>query len=298
MEKFMKRTLLTLFCLVFGMVTSAQAHSIWINNFFSDAHFPPHTMVSLGWGHALPMDDILNSPDGQVVLESFEIINPDMTRTALKMPTTEKSKAIKDNADYAVFPGDLAVQKIALKKDSKPGVYQIAAATKAAFYTQYIDKKGRERMALKPRDEIKDIDKVLMSVKFQAFAKSFMTVGKWSQPARLGHGLEITPLTDLSNLHVGDLVEFEVLFNGKPVTVSAKNISYITAMSPSFGQPDHFALFSYVKNGKAQFRVQSAGQWVVSMNHKGDVTKDGPLKALYGKANQVYHGASLTFTVK
>ncbi len=55
---------------------------------------------------------------------------------------------------------------------------------------------------------------------------------------------------------------------------------------------------SYIIKGKAQFRVQNSGQWVINVNHKDDVTQDGALKGLYGKTEQVYHGASLTFTVK
>lgn len=58
----MKRLLFALFCLVFGTVTSAQAHSMWINNFYSDAHAPGHSIVSIGWGHAMPMDDIRTPP--------------------------------------------------------------------------------------------------------------------------------------------------------------------------------------------------------------------------------------------
>ena len=294
-----KRLLIALFCLVFGTAVTAQAHSVWINNFYSDAHQPPHAMVSLGWGHAMPMDDIPNSPNGKVVFESFELVSPDMQRTKLQIPSSETSKPVVSKDDFDVFPGDLAVQKIALKKDSKPGMYQLSAVTAPTFYTQYVDKKGRARMALKPRNEVKDVDKVLMSVKFQAFAKSCMVVGgKWTQPERLGHGLEITPLTDLSNVHVGDLVVFEVLFNGKPVSASAKSIDYITAHSSAFGQSDHFSLYSYLMNGKAQFRVQSQGQWMVSTNHKDVVTKDGPMKDMFGKADYVYHSAAFTFNVK
>lgn len=221
-----------------------------------------------------------------------------MTKTALKTPTPETSKPTTTTANFDIFPGDLAVQKVALKKESKPGVYQISAVTKPTFYNHYIDTKGRQRIQLKPRDQIKDIKTTLMSVKYQAFSKSYMTVGKWEEPKRLGHALEITPLTDLTKVRVGDLVEFEVLFNGKPLDASAKSVDYVTAMSPSFGQGDHFALHSYVKKGKAQFRVQSAGQWIVSISHKDDVTKDGPMKDLVGKADQVFTAASLTFIVK
>ncbi len=137
-----------------------------------------------------------------------------------------------------------------------------------------------------------------MAVKYQAFAISYLTIGKWKNPKATKQGLEIIPKTDLSNLKVGDLVEFEVLFYGKPLNSGVKGVEYITASSSSFGQSHNFSLFSKIKHGKAQFIVQSSGRWMVSCGHKEDVKKDGKLKELYGKANNVAHVASLTFNVK
>lgn len=293
----MKKTLLFL-ALATLLATSAKAHSIWVNAFESHAHGAHHAMVSLGWGHALPMDDVLNSPNGNIALDSFDLIDPAMTITPLRLPESKPAETVHSTDSFEVVAADMALQKVALKKDGLPGVYQLAAVSTPSFFTQYIDKNGKERLQMKARDAIKDIDKVLMSVKYQAFAKSFLTIGQWTNPNPLGHGLEIIPRTDLSNLHAGDLVEVDVLFYGQPLTATAKSIEYITAHSQSFGQSDGFSLFSYIMDGKAQFRVQSAGQWVISVNHKDDVTPDGPLKDLLGKADQVYHGASLTFTVK
>ena len=284
--------------LLIAFSSSAQAHSVWINSFESHAHKPPHTMVSLGWGHALPMDDILTSPNGRIAIERFELLDPALKKTDLIKPEFKLSKPDLSTDNFDLFAADLAAQKVALKKDSAQGVYQFSAVSKPTFYTQYIDKKGKTRLQLKPKNEVKDIKKVLMAVKYQAFAKSYLTVGKWTNPKPLGHGLEIIPRTDLSNLHVGDLVEVDVLFYGRPLSATAKSIEYITAHSSSFGQSDGFQLLSYIMEGKAQFRVQSAGQWMIGVNHKDDVTEDGPLKELYGKADQVYHGASLTFNVK
>ena len=280
------------------MVSLAQAHSVWINSFESHAHTPPHTMVSLGWGHTLPMDDILTSPNGRVAIERFELFDPDLKKTDLLKPQFKLSKPDLVTSNFDLFAADLGAQKVALKKDSAKGVYQFSAVSKPTFYTQYIDKKGKTRLKLKPKNEVKEIKKVLMCVKYQAFAKSYLTVGVWSNPKPLGHGLEIITRTDLSNLHVGDLVEVDVLFYGKPLNATAKSVEYITAHSSSFGQSDGFRLMSFIINGKAQFRVQSGGQWMIGVNHKDDVAKDGPLKNLYGKTNQVYHGATLTFNVK
>ncbi len=277
---------------------TGHAHSLWINAFTSEAHTPPHAMVTLGWGHALPIDDMLNSPNGQIIVEKFELLDPALNKTALLLPDSSLGKPVRSDKNFDLFKAELATQKVAFKKESAKGVYQICAASKPTFYTQYIDTKGKPRMQLKPKDALDDIQKVLMAVKFQAFAKSYVTLGEWTNPAPLGHGLEIIPKTDLSDLHVGDLVEVEVLFYGKPLNANAKSMEYITAHSDSFGQSDNFALFSYIMEGKAQFRVQSPGQWIIGVNHKDDVTADGELKDLVGKAEQVYHSASLTFTVK
>lgn len=292
----MKKIVLSLLLSLLASV--AHGHSVWINCFESHVHSPPHAIISLGWGHVLPMDDILNSPNGRVAIERFELFDPKMQKTDLIKPPLALAEPKTSGPQFDIIPAELASQKVALKKESAQGVYQISAVSKPNYYTQYIDKAGKERLKLKSRDQITDIDKVIMSVKYQAFAKSYLTLGEWKDPKPLGHGLEIIPRTDLSTLQVGDLVEVDVLFYDQPLSASAKSIEYLTADSTSFGQADGFALFSYITEGKAQFRVQSAGQWRIIVNHKDDVTEDGPLKDLYGKANQVYHGASLTFNVK
>jgi len=193
----------------------------------------------------------------------------------------------------------VGLQKIALKKDSPKGMYKIKAKSKPTFYTLFIDKKDRQRLKLKPKDKLKDIKKVLMSLKYEAFANTYLSLGnKWENPKATKKGLEIIPKTDLSNVKVGDLVEFEVLFYGKPLHASPKGDAYITADSPSFGRSHHFSLFSKVKNGKAKFIVQSAGQWKVETKHKSKITKKGKLKDLYGKTDFLINAATLTFNVK
>ena len=294
----MKKMVVVLFIALLLSASMAHAHSVWINAFESHAHGGHNAMVSLGWGHALPMDDILTSPNGRIAIEQFDLLDPALKKTELLKPNFKVAKPELSNGDFDLFAADLGAQKIAMKKDGAQGVYQLSAVSQPTFYTQYIDKSGKTRLKLKPKNELKDIKKVLMAVKYQAFAKSCVTVGTWTNPKPLGHGMEIIPRTDLSDLHIGDLVEVDVLFYGKPLTATPKSIEYITAHSSSFGQSDGFCLMSFIRDGKAQFRVQSSGQWMIGASHKDDVTADGPLKDLYGKAEQVYHSASLTFMVK
>lgn len=275
-----------------------NAHSLWVNSFESFTHKPGHTLVSLGWGHSMPLDDILNSPNGKMVIEKYNFISPDGKKLGLSLPSAKTAEPLKTSLNADVFDGVVGMQKVAFKKESLSGTYALEAISKPNFYTQYIDKNGKERMQLKPLDEIKDAKQVLMAVKFQAFGKAYLTLGKWQEQKPLGHGIEIVPQSDLSNVKVGDLLKFKVLFNGKELDASAKSLDYITAHSSSFGQSDGFSLFSYVIKGNAQFRVQSSGKWVVNISHKEDITKDGDLKELYGKANQAYYSASLTFDVR
>lgn len=277
---------------------TARAHSLWINAFESHAHQPPHTMVSLGWGHALPMGDILTSPKARIAVDLFELVAPDLTPTPLRLPEFKLSTPKLSTPDFDLFAADAATQKIAFKKDSTPGVYQFSLASRPTAYTKYIDTAGKTRLKLKTRDKIKDIKKVIMSVKFQAFAKAFTTRGEWTEPAPLGHGLEIIPRTDLSRLSVNDLVEVDVLFHGKPLHSSAAGKVYITAQSRGFGQEDGFSLHAYVKNGRARIRVQTPGQWKIMAMHQEKVLDHGPLKHLHGKVDSLVNAASLTFTVR
>lgn len=280
-------------------ITSLNAHSLWVNSFESYAHKPGHTTVSLGWGHALPIDDLLNSPNGKTTVDKFSITDPKGQTTALRIPSSQVAKAKKETKSFDLYDSDVGLQKIALKKDSPKGVYKIEAKSKPTYYSVFIDNKDRQRLKLKPKDKLKDVKKVLMSIKYEAFANTYLTLGnKWEEAKATNKGLEIIPKTDLSKVKVGDLVEFEVLFYGKPLHASPKADAYITADSASFGQSHNFSLFSKIKNGKAQFIVQSAGQWKVECKHRGKVSKEGKLKDLYGKADVLINASTLTFNVK
>nr|WP_319396744.1 DUF4198 domain-containing protein [uncultured Desulfobacter sp.] len=291
-----------IFCIsiitLFLTTSTVGAHSLWVNCFDSTKiHQPGHATISLGWGHTMPIDDMPNSVMAKLNIAEFNLADPAGNRNKLYKPEPKTVKAFKSNANYDLYISDVANQQIALKKETKQGVYLIAAVSQKATYTQYIDTKGRTRFALKPMDAIDGIQKVLSSVQYQAFAKSYLAVGKWTMPRPAGHDLEITPLTDLSRVKPGDMVEFDVRFHGKPMTWGPNSQSYITGYSPSFGG-ERFAVFSMVLEGKAQFKVQNAGQWRVNILSSKMVTQDGPLKDLYGKVKTVNNAATLTFTVR
>ena len=296
----MKRTSLSVIVVLASIIFSSQAiaHTLWINLYESFAHPPRHAMVSLGWGHAVPMDDLLASKAGSLQLATFHLIDPDLNRTVLPMPETKMEDLIKTGSGMTAQCGDLGIRKLGLTDKTKPGTYQVVVTSKETFFTRYLDKKGRIKMVTKPLDQVKGVGKILASIKYKSFAKAFFAVKNWTDPKPLGFALEIMPMTDLSEVHVGDVVPFQITFMGKPFSCGPGGIEYITATSNSFGGPDGFFLSAYIMNGKAQFRMPAAGQWVANVYVRQDVTPESNLKKLVGKCTTVYYAGTISFNVK
>jgi len=285
-------------CLLLSF-SSLSAHSLWVNSFESKlGHGQRYAMVSIGWGHEIPMGDKLNSINGRVFIENFSFYDPNLKEYKLYKPEFKPAKPTLDKDEFNIYKTDLAMQKIEFKNKAKKGVHQLEIKTKPTYYTMYIDSKNRQRLKLKPIDELKDVKRVIGSFQYQGYAKSYLTVGEWKQPKELGHDLEIIPLSDLSNVKVGDVVEFKVTLKGKPVSHSPKGEKYATFWSSTYGQDDGMRLFSYIKEGKTSFRVPSSGQWIINTYNIQKITKDGPLKDLYGKATMLANAATITFHVK
>ena len=271
--------------------SSLSAHSLWINSFESK---PGNTVIGLGWGHHLPIQDGASN----IKFNEFSIISPDGKATNLKTPASVKKDALQETDNLAIYDTDIALQKISLKKDGMSGTYVIKASTKPSIFTKYINSNDKVTFKRKGMDEIKDIKKVLKSVKHQSVAKAYMTKGAWSEQKATNKGLEIIPKTDLSTVKVGDFIEFEVLFNGNPLNIGSNSLDFLSAKSSAFGQNDGFTLKSNIRKGKAKFRVMASGQWIVTARKSEEVTKDGKFKELIGKVNSVTSSASLTFNVK
>ncbi len=273
----------------------AFAHTFWVNTFDSQAHQPRHVLVTLGYGHSFPLDDLLKD----LTLKSFTLYDPELEATALPLPVARQAATIKLDNDLQIVSGDLAARKIILGKDSPTGVYQVSAESKDNYWTYYIDEKGRQRWATKPMNEVTGAKEIIRGMRYHPFAVSYFTVGKWQTPKSLGQELEIIPMTDLSNVHAGDLVQFKVMFMGKELTTDPSlSIEYITAKSDAFGGTEKFALSSMLVEGKGQFRIPTAGNWLVNVYTRQDVTKDNALKHLADKCTTVLYSSSVTFTVK
>jgi len=277
---------------------AASAHMLWINLTDSRAHPPGHIMTSLGFGHTLPFDDFLAGPQGTIQIGKYQIVAPDMRTDDLGLPDATYHAPRESPIKCNVTKGDLGLRKVTLAEGTKKGTYQVLAETVPMFFTQYIDTKGKERMAAKPIDAIKDLSSVLAAVKHQSIAKAFFAIGEWTEPKPAGCDLEIIPLTDMSDIHAGDMVEFMVTFRGKPVNTDSKNIRYLTCASNTFGGPDGFHLGAMVMNGKAGFRIPTSGQWVANIFYSETVADNPELANLKDKCSMVYTAATAFFNVR
>ena len=287
------RPLALLVCLL--LPSQAAAHTLWVNLYQSNAHPPGHVLSIIGWGHTLPLDDLL----GEISLKSYTLVDPNQETTELELPKPAPDSSQKIKAGLTVHNGDLGIKKISLSEKTTPGTYQVLIEANDSYYTKFLNQKGRMKWEFKPMDEVKGAKKLLAGMRFKAFAKSYFSVGKWTQPSPLGLDLEVIPRTDLSDVHVGDLVEFDILFRGKPLTTSPEqSIEYITATSNTFGGPDGFALSSLIFGGKGHFRMPTAGQWMVNVYTRQEVTPDSNLKHLVGKCTVSLYASTISFNVK
>lgn len=290
----MQLRIVTLWIVLLLSVTSASAHTLWVNAFESRTHTPNHVLCSIGYGHTTPLDELPQ----ELLLASYTLYGPDLIKTSLPMPTVASSDAFDIDAGPTVVSGDIGARKIILNDGCKPGTYQVGVIGKDNFYTHYLNEKNQKKWALKPKDEVADAKAILRGMLYRAVAVSYFTVGKWQAPRSLGYDLEILPLTDLSNVRVGDLVEFEILFRGKALNTSPEiSIEYITAVSNAFGGPDKFTLSCVIFNGKGRFRMPAAGQWLVNVYTRQEVTEDNELKDLVEKCDTALFSSSVTFNV-
>lgn len=287
-----------------------MARKLWVNVHESFALHksltqpPKHFMVSLGFGHVLPMDDFLVTPSETITLEGYDLLDPDLEKTALPKQEVNK-ELIQTDSGVTIETGDMAMRKICLGEKTKPGTYQVVANTKEDYFTMYLDENEGPQMINKPLDAIDGADhlNIVRSVKFQAFAKGFLPVDKWTEPKPLGHPLELMPLNDLSNVHVGDRISFQATLMGEPFSCTQESMEYITAASNTFGgeaggDPEGFFLAAYLIDGRARFWLPTTGQWVINVFAARYVTPESGLKDLIGKCTMVYFGSSITFNVK
>ena len=280
----------------------ASAHNFFLSITESMAHPPGHITINLGWGHALPMDDFLTGDK----LATYRVYDPELRKIDLpfdpqanKGVENSRGKGSPDFPGGTILEGDAYCRQLLFKDDAPHGTYQIAASMKKTQFNVWIDQKGKKRWGRQPLDQIKNPKKVIMSINYQSFAKAFATVGKWTQPKALGHGLEIIPLTDLTHVHVGDIVSFKILFMGQPVQsdVDTGGLPQLEVYGNQYGATGDYGLLGRIYKGEAKIRMTAPGRWLAIVKIRQPVTEESGPKELIGKCLAVGYNATVTFSV-
>ncbi len=279
----------------------ASAHDFFVSVTESMAHLPGHITINLGWGHALPMDDFLTGDK----LATYGVYDPDLRKidlpfytTANKDVETSRGKGSPDFPGGTILEGDAYCRQLLFKDDAPQGTYQIAASMKKTQFNLWIDQKGKKRWGRQPLDQIKNPKKVIISINYQSYAKAFTAVSKWTQPKVLGHGLEIIPLTDLTKVHVGDIVSFKVLFMGQPVQSDMDTgLPLLQAYGSQYGASGEYGLRGRIYKGVVKIRVTAPGRWLALVKTRQPVTEESGPKELVGNCLEVGYNATVTFTV-
>ena len=296
-----KKFFITVLVLLFFFSNSAFAHHFYVSVTESMAHAPGSIVTNIGWGHGLPFDDFCPGD----MLSSYSVYDPDLKKmdfpfdaNANKGAEGNMGKEVPHFPGGTMLPGDMYVRKLFFKKNAPQGTYQVAAKMKKTQFSLWIDQKGRQKWGHTYLNDIKEFKKILLCLNFQSFAKSFVTVGKWAEPKPLGHDLELIPLTDLSQVKVGDEVVFKVLLPGKPVQQNMEGLPDLKVFGEHYGADGSHCLRGAIFNGIAKIRVTAPGRWLAVVDIRKPVNKENGPKELIGKALTTGYNASATFFVR
>jgi len=126
--------------LVSSLFTSSlYGHTLWVNAIKSSSPHEPHIMLSLGWGHTLPLGDSTNDLNGRIGIESFELIKTNGEKIKLKTPEFKVDTPILDDKEFKLFDIDMSLHKIKYKKSTKNAMYTVVAKSVPTYYTVYKD---------------------------------------------------------------------------------------------------------------------------------------------------------------
>lgn len=112
----------------------------------------------------------------------------------------------------------------------------------------------------------KGLQGVVSSGNYEKFCKTLVTVeepdGNFAK--EVGHTLEIMPLDDPAQIAVGDDIEVQVLYKGKPISVESVTATYDGFTST----PNTYAYFTEpYGDGKAKVKISHPGVWMIRVQH-------------------------------
>ncbi|MFC3874919.1 DUF4198 domain-containing protein [Neisseria musculi] len=242
----MKKTalfaLMALFC-----STAAQAHRVWVET--AHTHGGEILKAELGYGEFPDMELIAQ--------ERLHIFSKPMQLI------TEKGK------EDLVQKGQYNYQYQS-KKPVKEGSYLVTAEYRPTFWSK--NKAGWKQASIR---EMSDADYCEQT---RMYGKNIVNVGHESADTKIitrpvGQGLEIVPLDNPANVHVGGRFKVRVLFNGEPLPGAAVTATFDGFDTGSRSNHKVEAQAFYDKtgdDGSVDIIPLRQGFWKASVEHKID----------------------------
>jgi uncharacterized GH25 family protein len=253
-----------------AMTLTAHAHSFVI--LLSNNHIEEpgsKAIVYIGWGHALPVSEFIDAKE----FASYEVQTPDGSTAPLRAEGRS-----------------LQAHEITL---DQPGIYQFSAVRKPTILSSVKGTDGKVKMQRVPKTEVKlgEGQSLVTSMRSQMFAKAIATSGAVAgkAAARLGHTIEIVPVSKLDALSADQPATFQVFFEGKPLAnakVTAASLSSSVAGAPGTANETD-------SQGNVELTPASPGPWIIEVSHK--VPSTGDTQKLYDVES---YYASLVVDVK
>lgn len=154
----------------------------------------------------------------------------------------------------------------ALPKDAK-GTYRFSTGERlgAVFRTWEID--GRKVSSRDAAEPVPAGAKVISNFQSRIRAETYLTVGAPDRGALrpYGNGLELVPITHPDDLYSNEPVEFELRFDGKPLTDAPVQIS--EAVWTSDRKPREVELRSDAR-GHVRWEQPASGTWLALARHR------------------------------
>ncbi|MCK5231614.1 MAG: DUF4198 domain-containing protein [Desulfobulbaceae bacterium] len=260
----------TFFILYSLIPVASHGHSLYIQSSRYLVHEGKQSPLFFCYGHHFPVDDGVRAKK----LKSVRVYTPagEIREVAIRNETSLHSYMVKYDA---------------------PGTYVLAAETNPGYYTVYIDKKGRERQTIKPKnaviDKAKEIKKSLYS---KQYAKTYVVCQTASEnfPARIGLPLELVPTGDISALKPGEELKLKVYYNDKPYTGQGTWDATYSGFSTE--SEDNFYPKTAVSGDTVKIHIPKPGRWFVRYFIKINATgKD------LEKYTHMKHTATLVFQI-
>ena len=220
---------------------AAIGHTLFIQSSQYQVHQGKQSPFFFCYGHRVPVDDGVQAKK----LKYIRVYQPDgeVRDVSIRNETGLHSYMVNYDA---------------------PGTYALAAETTPGYYTIYVDKKGRERHAIKPKSAVIDqAREIKLSLYSRQYTKTYVVCDTPSAtfPARIGLPLELSPTKDISTLKPGDVLELKVFLDGKPFvgegTWSATYNGYSTEIE------DNAYPKTSVSGDTVRIPIPFAGRWFV-----------------------------------